>query len=335
MIPHVLDTLPFRIPANNNTPGVRQRILAHWRTQAPQNDSDIFSRPAETDSPRLEHLEEDCAVLMTWRRLRDAAESDGLGTNWMSGYEAPEPANDNQPAAGLMPQRDFDLTEDTADALIRRLGNYEAEEKREAVLRRDESGELYVAERRYRLMLVGHADGEFERRPGTKFRAKPCSRQKLEAPGAVARCGNAYFSGPEHRIDGFDEGTLCYVDSARRFRRVEEDYDLRPLDSEGRGAGKQNNHRPPESHVPGTEDIIDARQTLELLQMSRGKSGPLLSPEHVSVLDAAIRARSFEEIGTAAGYTGDYTRKAGKRLTISACVSLKRGLQEISRKRAA
>lgn len=335
LIPHVLDTLPFRIPANNNTPTVRQRILAHWRAQAPENDSEIFSRPAETVAPRLAHLEEDCKPLVTWRRLRDASESDGLGTNWMSAHELPEPANDNQPAARSVPQRDFDLTEDTADALLRRLGSYVAEEKQEAVLRRDETGELYIAERRARLMLVGHADGEFQRYPGTKFRAKPRSRRKLEAPGAVARCGNAYFSGPEHRIDGFDEGTLCFVDSKRRFRRVEEDYDMRPLDSEGRGDGKQNNHRPPENQVPDTEDIIDARQTLALLQASRGKSGPLLTPDNVLVLDTAIRAQNFNDVGLAAGHTGDYAKKAGKRLTIAACKSLARGLQEILGKCAA
>ncbi len=335
MIPHVLHTLPFRIPANDNSPAVRQRILNRWREHAPKNDSDIFSRSAETDSPRLEHLEEECAVLMTWRRLRDASESDGLGTSWMAAYEAPEPANDNQPAARLMPQRDFDITEDTAEALVRRLGSYVAEEKPEVVLRRDESGELYVAERRSRLMLVGHADGEFERYAGTKFRAKPRSRRKMEAPGGVARCGSAYFSGPAHRVDGFDEGTLCYVDSSRRFRKVEEDYDLRPLASERRGAGKQNCNRPAENYVPGTEDIFDARQTLALLQTGHGKSGPLLTMDHVKVLDIAIRARNFEEVGLAMGHADDYARKAGKRLTIAACKSLARGLQEISEKRAA
>lgn len=335
MIPHVLDTLPFRIPANNNTPAVRRRILDHWQTQAPANDSDIFSRPAETAAPRLEHLEEDCKPLMTWRRLRAAAESDGLGTNWMGAHEAPEPANDNQPARRSMPQRDLDLTEDTAEAVVRRLGNYVAEERPETIWRRDESGALYVAEQRSRLMLVGHKDGDFERYPGTKFRAKPRSRRKLEAPGGVAKCGNAYFSGPEHRIDGFDEGTLCYVDRGRRLRKVEEDYDMRALDSVGRGKGKQNNNRPPEIHVPGAEDIIDARQTLALLQTSRGKSGPALSPDNVLVLDVAIRAPNFEDVGLAMGHSGDYAKKAGKRLTISACKALSLGLQEISRKCAA
>ncbi|WP_156407060.1 hypothetical protein [Bosea sp. Root670] len=253
----------------------------------------------------------------------------------MATHEAPEPANDNQPASRTMPQRDFDITEDTAEALVRRLGSYVAEEKPEAVLRRDESGELYVAERRSRTMLVGQADGEFERYPDTKFRAKPRSRRKLEAPGAVARCGGAYFSGPAHRVDGFDEGTLCFVDGGGRFRKVEEGYDLRPLDGKGRGNGKQNNHRPPESYVPGTEDIVDAQQTLALLQTAQGKSGPLLTMDHVKVLDIAIRAKNFEDVGLGMGHTGEYARKAGKRLTIAACKSLAHGLQEISMKRAA
>lgn len=335
LIPHVLHTLPFRIPANNNTPAVRRRILSQWRAQAPETDSDIFSRPGDTDAPRLEHLEEACRPLMTWRRLREAAESDGLGTTWMSAHEALEPANDNETAHRAMPQRDLDLTEDTAEALVRRLGNYEVDEKQDAILRRDEAGEPYVAERRSRLMLVGHEDGEFERHPGTKFRAKPRSRRKLEALGAVSRCGNAYFSGPGHRVDGFDEGTLCYLDGERRLRKVEVGYDLRPLDQKGRGSGKQHNERPPESHAPGTEDIIDARQTLALLQTNRGSLAPWLSPNDVLVLDTAIRAQNFEEVGVAAGYAGDYAKKAGKRLTISGCKSLARGLEEISSKRAA
>lgn len=275
---------------------------------------------------------------MTWRRLRDAAERDGLGTNWMSVHEPLDADNDNDdeaPARRFMPQRDLDLADDTAEAMVRRLGNFVAEEKPETILRRDGAGELYVAEQRTRLMLVGHVDGEFERYPNTKFLAKPRSRRKLEAPGAVSRCGNAHFTGPEHRVDGLAEGTLCFRDSQRRLRPVDVDYDLRGLDSEGRGAGKQNNERPPENRVPDTEEIVDARQTLALLQCRFGKRDPLLTPDHVKVLDVAIRAQNFEEVGLAMGYAGDYARKAGRRLTISSCKALARGLKEISMKHAA
>lgn len=329
MIPHVLDTLPFRIPANSNIPAARRRILEQWHSQAPENDSDIFCRQADTEKPRLEHLEEDCKLLKTWRNLRSDAESDGLGTNWMSVHEPLAADNDDEaPAHRPLPLRDLDLTEDTAEALVRRLGNYVAEERPETILRRDEDDELYVAEQRTRLMLVGNADGEFERYAGTRFRAKPRSRKKLEAPGAVSRCGTAHFTGRDHRVDGLTEGTLCFRDSQRRLRPVDVDYDLRPLGNEERQAGKQNNERPPETRIPDTEDIVDARQKLVRLQA-------FLTPETVLVLDTAIRAQNFDEVGAAAGYSGDYAKKAGKRLTIAACKSLDLGLREISTKRVA
>lgn len=329
MIPHVLDTLPFRVPANSNIPAVRRRILERWHSQAPENDSDIFCRQADIETPRLEHLEEDCKLLKTWRHLHSDAESDGLGTNWMSVHEPLSADNDDEASADRpLPLRDLDLTEDTAEAVIRRLGNYTAEERPETILRRDTAGELYVAEQRTRLTLVGNADGEFERYAATRFRAKPRSRKKLEALGAVSRCGAAHFTGPEHRVDGLTEGTLCFRDKQRQLRPVDVDYDLRPLGNEERQAGKQNNERPPENRVPDTEDIVDARQTLVRLQA-------FLASETARVLDTAIRAQNFDEVGTAAGYSGDYAKKAGKRLTIAACKSLAIGLREISSKRAA
>lgn len=328
MISHFISTLPFRVPANDDTPASRRQILEHWREQAPACDSKIFHRRAETDLARLEHLAEELRPLMTWRRLREAAESDGVGTNWMAAYETPVPANDDAPPSRPLPQLDLKPQKETPRALVARLGDFVAEERPETILRRDEDGELYVAEQRTRLVLAGNTDGKWERHPSTQFRSKPRSRTKWTVPGGVSHCGEAVFSGPDHRRFGHAIGTLGYVDRTHRFVPVAEDYDMRPVDGEGRGSGKQNNNPPPPVPAPDIETIVDARQTLALL-LKR------LVPQTVLVLDTAIRARSFEDVGTAAGYSGEYAKKAGKRVSLASCEALHLAMIDISRKCAA
>lgn len=80
----------------------------------PPDDSDIFPRPAETDSPKNKHLAEAMRPLLAWRVMSKPISIGG--TNWM------QPDNDNYDDPGarpaIYPERRLRLT-DKPDALKR------------------------------------------------------------------------------------------------------------------------------------------------------------------------------------------------------------------------
>ncbi len=315
MIPHCLDSLPFRVPANDNNPASRRAILERWGHTAPENDSDIFSRRARSSSPRMAHADLERAALLVWRRLRENSESDGVGSNWLAAHEVPEAENDND---ALIPLVENELREDNPGALLRRLGDYETEEREEVILRREEDGRFAVAERRPRVCIVGERTGAFERYPETAFRKKPRSRTKLVAPGGIRRCGIAVFAGPEHRKQGVASGTLGYLTTSGTFVPI--DVDWEPVE--------RTSAPPPASSVPDTDSILDAQQRL-------GHLLPVLQAGHVRILDEALRAENFERLGNALGRTGTYASKAGRKALSAACRALIDALESIDKKSAA
>lgn len=72
---------------------------------------------------------------------------------------------------------------------------------------------------------------------------------------------------------------------------------------------------PPEAHPADPDDTIDARREARRLRHQ-------LSLQSVAVLDACMRAASFEEIGKTLGRQGRNAKECGKAAVIAACAEL-------------
>lgn len=314
VVSHHLASLPFRVPANDNTPAARRRILEAWRTTAPEKDSAIFHRRAVTTGSRMAGLAAELAGLMEWKRLRENSESDAVGSNWLAAHEAPSADNDNAPWQA--PLVECVIKEDSAEALLRRLGDYETTMREDVFLKRDGDGGFNVTERRTATVITGQGSGEFERYPEKRFRAKPRSRTKLVAPGGLRRCGLAVFSGPEHR--GQDEpptvrvGTLGYLTKVGAFVPLDVDWDY----------VERTSSPPPAAAVADPDAIIDARRRI-------GRLLSMLGERDVLALDTALRAENFAAMGAALGHAGSYAPKAARRALVAACEALAAALEEI------
>jgi hypothetical protein len=302
------------IAANDNrTPTEHRAAVDAWRETAPENDGNIFGRRATSETPRLAKAAVEFGPLMTWRRLREESESDGVGSSWFAALEV-DAENDNQPP----PLVEHELEEDSAQALLRRLGDYKTVVRYDSVLRPDGKSGFVVAERRERIAIIGEGTGRFERYPDTQFRAKPRSRKKLTAAGGIRRCGIAVFTGPEHRKSGTAMGTLGYLTRSGAFVPLDVDWDCVERESSA----------PPENVIYDIETITDARQRLE-------QAMPGLGETHERTLDFALRAKNFTELGAVLGLTGSYAPKAARRALADACAALQRELNVIELKMAA
>lgn len=84
----------------------RQRAQLIWANMLP-NDSDIFARPAHSESPKHKHLAEAMKPLLAWRNMSTPIR--GGGTNWM------QPDNDSYEDAearpAIYPERRLRLTD--------------------------------------------------------------------------------------------------------------------------------------------------------------------------------------------------------------------------------
>lgn len=279
---------------------------------APENDRAIFSRRAATAAPRMAGLAAELAGLMVWKRLREDSESDGVGSNWLAAHEAP--SADNAPSQS--PLVEFVIKEDSAEALLRRLGDYETAAREDVILRRNVDGGFDIAERRTSVVITGQRSGQFERYPETRFRKKPRSRTKLVAPGGLRRCGLAVFSGPEHR--GKSEpptvrvGTLGYLTRSGAFVRLDAEWDH----------VERTSSTPPAAAVVDPDTVIDARRRIGRLLSTLGE-------RDVLALDVALRAENFAAMGAALGHAGSYAPKAARRALLAACEALGAALEEI------
>lgn len=296
------------MPVNDNTPPARtpsehRAAVSAWASTAPAFDGSIFGRTAHSKAPRLAALASQLAPLLDWRRLREAAEAGDCGSNWLGAAEPTEPANDNESALPLI---EHELHEDSAEALIRRLGSFQCHDAEEVRLGRDDRGELFVRDRRTRRIITSAET--IARYEPTRIRTR--GRARLEAKGALRIVGGVAFAGPEqdHRT-----GTVGYLSRDGAFM---------PLHQEFRYRERSGYAPPPSSPITPTE-AIEARDELHKLML-------VLNERTVVILDAALRAETLSDVGAAIG-----APSSGRRAIIAACKELEAARNALELKAAA
>ncbi|MDR6955223.1 hypothetical protein J2X65_004602 [Ancylobacter sp. 3268] len=288
------------------TPAEHRAIVDHWRLRAPANDSDILPR----DRPgkgRHADLADLAPALRSWRSLCQAAEP--LSTNWMLAA-----ANDNAS------DEPFDCYEDEWTQAPPPPSIDSAMEMRprpEEIVRA--MGDVEVAYSEYGGPAVP-VGGDVEVHPTAEpavIGGTPCA--PLARLGALRfATGEAYERVLVRREDGaikkadrrIPKGALTHCGA----------FPVRDRLTAWRGSA--GGAVDPQAMVPPPcmDDRIDAGR---LACRVRER----LSANDVAVLDAALEAQNFADIGRLFGFTGRTARRRGKMFLRHAATHLQEFLQ--------
>jgi len=281
----------------------RYRVaLAAWQRNAPKNDSTLQPRQAvKPVAPRHSNLSEKLRSLLVWRSL-------SAGADWTS-----IAANDNNAPENGPDLIDSDFTiRPRLGEIFRGIKDVEFIERRHAKL--GGGGDVNVVPKGGN---IDHADIW----PGSV-------RPRRKTPPAIVRLGRLEFSNGGHEepalvlIAGKAEygavriplGGLIRFGNGRRARAQ---------DGFGLPKGANDNDKPvtvgvSQSGNSGAVDFWDAVADAQEVRRVRRA----VAPGTAMLLDFAIRASNFREIGERIGYSGKHAERKGKAALIEACEEL-------------
>ncbi|MBY4589413.1 hypothetical protein [Rhizobium redzepovicii] len=280
----------------------RYRIaLAAWQRNAARNESEILPRSASTTKvPRHGDLARKLGSLLTWRSL-------SAGADWTS-----IAANDNS-APGEPDLIDSDYTiRPRLGEIFRSIKDVEFTERRHAKL--GGGGETNVVA----------ISGDIERAKIWPSTLRP----RRVAPAVIVRLGKLEFSngGCEEpalilSARGIEPGAVRIpLGGLKRFSKGARGC---AGDSFGKPKGANDNHKPPtvgcsQSANNGAMDFSDP--VVDMQEARRVRKA--VAPGTAMLLDFAIRASNFREIGERIGYSGKHAERKGKAALIEACEEL-------------
>ncbi|MFD2675993.1 hypothetical protein ACFSX7_02385 [Camelimonas lactis] len=289
------------------TPTEHRAAVAAWAATAPANDHVVFGRRAHTTNPKHAALSEELEGLRHWREFRSSD----------AGWLAPQPANDNTPEAlgadakiVARPSADFlataadgdDIERDDKGRVIRRgrvlISNGE---RYEPAIAYDERGRLATVMMRIPAgAVIGYLAEDLDPAdPDNVGRWFTPTERAERASGAKAKREET-----ERRNDHFKWYAGADKPGAAALPR--EPKHLWEL-----FVGGQNRNRPRgHDHADDEPHVRDERE--RHVQM-------MMTPLEIDILDAALSARGFADIGRLVGCNNDKAaERAGRRALIEA-----------------
>lgn len=309
----------YHAPANPNDAAGRRAILA--RIDA-ANDNHP-TRVEESEIPRHAKHEPELRGLLVWRRLRIAEGKTETPGTWMqaAGAWSDLPQGAEASVENLWP----------VATLIRAAhdGVDYCERSGAVVPYGGKSGALEYSEATGRLVRLGRLVLADDLRP------EAANDDEQEEPEVLAV--DEVF---DRAISG-DRWGCGNISTDRRYNakiaRAGSIIGIRHKTAKGKwvtlttprnpdGAYRKRSTEPPEPIFP--DDSADAQGRLTSLLA-------VLSPQTVLVLDAALEAQNFREIGELLGKTGKHAERVGKQALIDACTELQTGLVPAQQRLAA
>lgn len=270
---------------------LHRAILSHWHLRAPANDSDIIprDRPGKGRHPDLADV---VPALQAWRDL--CSPSEPLTTNWLASAAndnaAEEPFDcyeDEWREAAPAPSIDSEMEmRPRPEEMIRAMGDIEiaySEQDGPAVV---VGGDIDVQPCIEPAVIGGTPCAPLARMGALRFgNGQTHERCLVRAEGGAARTGEV----PVPR------GALTHCGP----------FPVRDRLSAWHGSA--DGRIDPRSALPSviTEDRIDAERLA-------GRLRHQLGADDVAVLDAALEAENFEDIGKLAGHSGRHAQRQGK-----------------------
>lgn len=303
------------------TPETYRRAYAAWLANAPSTDGPIFARNARTDNPKSQSLSEKLRALLVWRSITDPEPE--LSTSWMRHDVRAD--NDNFDDDASLPLLDCEYEirpsvpelarawRGTTDAPINyrpgikeRCDNPQAPTIRPAVA---VGGDIDVGVHKSVPELA--ASEIDDNKPARSDRAVVTRIGALEFSNGqqVERCTVLKFGKAARGEVRMPAGALI------RFKgRV-------PVERYRAAKGASVASEPTVGHGTGSvgsglcPDPLEARDWSEAVRR-------LVGTETAKVLDLAVRAANFREVGEAHGKRGKHAERFGRAVVEQACARL-------------
>lgn len=282
------------------TPSTYRLALTRWQQNAAGKDSEVLPRQAATTSkPRHTALSRKLRALLTWRAMSN-------GSDWTA-----VPANDNKPTGEpALIDSDFRIRPSVGE-MMNALKPVTFEERRHAKL--GGGGDENV-------VPIG---GDVERGPVSP---RAMRRKQLAVP-CVTRLGTLEFS------NGAIEEPALVRDEAGNVVRGSVRIPLggmtrmgrfRPSERFGAPKGADNDNSPSitaghsaNASAPAFDFVDPVADAQEFERVRQA-----VKPETANVLDLALRAANFSEIGEHLGHHGKTAERRGKAALLAACEEL-------------
>lgn len=280
---------------------LHRAILSHWHLRAPANDSDIIprDRPGKGRHPDLADV---VPALQAWRQLSASAEP--LTTNWLASA-----ANDNAAEAP------FDCYEDEwreAAPAPSIDSEMEMRPRPEEMIRAMGDVEIAYSETGGPAVPVG---GDMDLQPDAVpaiIGGTPCA--PLARLGALRFANGGTVERGMVRVEG---GVIRTGEVPVPRGALTHCGPIKVRDRHAAWHGSVDGRIDPRSALPppSVEDRIDAERLA-------GRLRQRLSDEDVAVLDAALEAKNFAEIGALVGHSGKHAQRQGKMMLRAAAERL-------------
>lgn len=289
--------MPF-ITDQTWTPARYRKALAAWRANAAPNETAIAPRAAgRSGKPRHGALSRKLRGLLTWRAMN-------RGEDWTA-----VAANDNNEAKPRLLDSEHEVRPRVSE-IFAALEEVEFETRRHAKL--NGGGADHI-------VPVG---GDIER-------GKTYGQSRRKVPECVVRLGALHFS------NGAAEEPCLKLEAGKPVRgsvRIElggltRVGHHRPRDRFGapKGAAANDNSPTVGANLTATppamdfvDPVADAQQALWVRQA--------VGADVAAILDLALRAANFREIGERLGHAGKVAERQGKQAVIDACAILDKAL---------
>lgn len=320
----------FQAPDDPNDTVEYRRILEDLRATDADNDNEP-ARRAHSERPRHRALAEQFAPLMEWRRLREATESAPVGSTWMMAAGDPAAPTNAEPGKQNLFSEEELILAASLGVRWKLVGGRLV--PADGALKYDARGRLVQCGA---LVIAGEIDGANDNEP----KPKQNDADKVEIfVGGVKR-----QTEPDDEEDEDSEGDLVdWLNDATDIDRGRRDDDKirvgeivgilhktrhegvkmrkAPRNPDGRFRPRKGK-RPPPSHTIAPDDRIDGTHMLARLLA-------LLSADAVMVLDYALRASNFADIGMLFDKSDRQARRVGKQTLIEACAEFEAAMQRI------
>ncbi|HEV7337138.1 MAG TPA: hypothetical protein VGO06_14285 [Bosea sp. (in: a-proteobacteria)] len=325
----------FQAPADPNDAAGRRAILELLR--AADNDNETDPRQAHSDRPRHRTWQEEFQALLIWRRLRDASEADACGSTWLKAAgdpDAPTNAEASKPldwteddlimaaslgvrwkqVGGRLVPADGQLEYGPTGRLIRCGALILADD---LVAANDDDPKPQPANDAAQVEIIGGI-----RRP-TEREDEPDDPEDV-APSIADIMGRVLH--PSDDINrGRRDGARVRGGSIIGILHRKKNSDKVIVRTEPRNpAGRfrpRKGKLPPPRVIESPNDVVDAKHRL-------GRILSKLSGDTAMVLDFALRAANFSEIGEVFGKSGKNAERVGKQKLIDACAEFENSMKQ-------
>ncbi|TIO04095.1 hypothetical protein [Mesorhizobium sp.] len=295
------------------TPSTYRKAYALWAANAPKHDGKILPREAKTTRARHDKLSGKLKSLMTWKRATEP--DDPLATSWLR-YDL-HADNDNN----------FDEHDEPSPQLLDTVSEIRPNENE---LRREFEPKVWKKKdvEYHRGVAIGgdvewgtaigpiHVASETsgERAPRRTYRiVKRIRGLEFSNGDQVERCTVLKFDKPVRGEVPMPTGSLVRYRQGKTWRRPSDEFrGAKGEPPEIESTVGMGNNNP--GSLPCPDPIIDREWAADIRK--------LVGKDTASVLDKALDAANFKEIGIAFGRQGKNAERHGKKLVVDACEKL-------------